>query len=129
MSAESVAHPQLNSRVAADAVKFIHLSLIALITIGWASPWIGVWITIAILVPGLQLHWMTNKNVCVLTTIELKLRGHRASGDENQELFLRILFKSLFNWEPTRSQITLIVYATIYFSFSVCVVRIWLSAA
>lgn len=122
-------HP-LSARMVADAVRLLHLSMIVFILTGWAWPWRWAWYGVAILVPALHLHWKTNDDICVLTTIEWKLRGRiKPVDDADEGLFLYGLLLALFGWKPSRRTLMIMVHSSIYSAVGISLARIFFSAA
>ena len=129
MGVRGVSQIILNQRHLADVVKLVHLTLMLFILTGWLMPWKWVWTSIIILVPALHIHWITNNNVCILTTIEWRLRGMKATGGPDQDLFIANLFYSVFGWKISPGGLKLIIYFTMYFCAAICLARIFFSAA
>ncbi|HWY60816.1 MAG TPA: hypothetical protein VNW15_02840 [Rhizomicrobium sp.] len=92
---------------------YLHLAILAFITLGWAVPLRGVLIGYLIFVPGTVLHWKLNAGACVLNNLESWLRYRRWRAPErNQEegAWLRTLIRSLSGIALTRARMDLIIY-------------------
>ena len=129
MGVRGVSQIILNQRHLADVVKLVHLTLMLFILTGWLMPWKWVWMSVIILVPALHIHWITNNDVCILTTIEWKLRGMNATGGPDQDLFIANLFLTLFGRKPSTYVIKLTIYFAMYSCAAICLARIFSSAA
>ena len=75
--------------IKARAIKYVHLSIVFLATFGWVLPWNYFWWITFVLIPVIKLHWKTNGDVCILTTLENKYRGYENAGAKDQEWFIK----------------------------------------
>ena len=107
------------SIITAEFVKIIHILLITYMTFGWIVNNRYVWISIIILAPLFHIHWKTNKNTCILTDIEKRLRGNK----EIEGTFIGGLAKKFLNIELSDSTISKLAYGVMYSSAIICILR------
>ncbi len=91
----------------ARGIKYLHLVIVFIATWGWALPWPQSWWITFVLVPVIKLHWKTNDNICVLTTLENKYRGYNNAGLHDQEWFIKRLLSVFVKKLPSDNQIWL----------------------
>ena len=106
--------------VKAGVIKYVHLSIVFLATFGWALPWDYFWWITFILIPIIKLHWKTNDNVCFLTTLENKYRGHGNVSAEDQEWFIKRVLNFFIKDLPDDE--------TIWFGMNIIMFSSWLMA-
>ncbi len=106
----------------ADLVKLAHISIITYMTFGWIIPNKVVWFSITLMTPALHIHWKTNDNKCILTTIEKKLR--RSNSEKGT--FIGGLSKTFLNIELSDSMVSKLAHVTMYSSMLICIVRLYL---
>ncbi|MBJ24523.1 MAG: hypothetical protein CMB64_07640 [Euryarchaeota archaeon] len=104
----------------AEIIKFIHISIILYVLLGWIVNNQIIWYSILVMIPLLQIHWKMNNGVCFLTTIEKNLRNNQ----EDEYTFVGELVKKYFNTELSDSMIAFIIYFGMYFSALLCIIRI-----
>ena len=67
-------------RAAADVVWLLHVAIVATVMLAGLLPFKILWWLMLALAPIMQLQWWANRNRCVLTTLEHRLReGARAT--------------------------------------------------
>lgn len=87
----------------ANLINFIHTIFVLLMQYGFILPksflkyYLLLW-------PITLLHWKLNNNNCILTQIELKLRGIKEDKDYNYP-FMKKLYFNIFNLDLTTKQI------------------------
>ena len=59
----------------AKAVYILHVGVTFFVPWGWLLPWPEAWWFGLFFIPAMLIHWKT-ADVCILSTIEMKLRGH-----------------------------------------------------
>jgi hypothetical protein len=69
----------------------LHMATTVFVTWVWLLPWPVAWWVGAFFIPVMVLHWKI-ADVCILTTIEMALRGHPEAGSPEQGSFLVGLF-------------------------------------
>lgn len=77
--------------LAAESVYWLHTATSVIVTIAWAIPSREVWWFALFFIPMMILHWKV-ADVCILTTWEMRLRGHPDAGSPEQGSFLVRLF-------------------------------------
>ncbi len=66
-------------QLAADALWFVHLGVMAFLTLGWALPWESAWWTYVVGAPFVVGGWQVFSDRCWLSILEAKLRGEPLS--------------------------------------------------
>ena len=88
------------------AIQFFHFAVIVFVLTACVLPWREVWIAHAIFVPLMVLHWKTNRNRCVLTQIEAKLKGEREVAESG---FIKKLIARITGKEPSDQALQLAI--------------------
>ena len=110
----------------ADVVKWFHFSIAFYTLVGWALPWEEAWWVMLFLVPAMKIHWMTNNNICFLTTLEQRLRGNPHAGTAEQGGFLhRIAVFLLRERAPSKEVVNTSAEIGMYVSWLVSVLRLF----
>ncbi len=116
--------------VVATGVWLVHLLLTIFMITVWMIPWKwAAWVGIFFL-PLVVLHWKTNRNRCVLTLLEQRLREGNLSKllpKAQEQLFIRELLRQIFgvNWSP--EVVNGIIYFILVFVWMICFCRILFS--
>jgi len=105
--------------LAAEFVKISHILVISYMTFGWIVNNRYVWLSIMALAPLFHIHWKTNKDTCILTDIEKKLRGNK----EIQGTFIGGLAKKFVKKELADSTVSKLAYGVMYSSALICFTR------
>tara|TARA_B100001996_G_C18545171_1_gene548574 strand:+ start:149 stop:511 length:363 start_codon:yes stop_codon:yes gene_type:complete len=105
--------------IAAEFVKIFHILIITYMTFGWIVNNSYVWLSIMLLAPLFHIHWKTNKDTCILTDIEKKLRGN----NEIKGTFIGGLAKKILKKELSDSMISKLAYGVMYSSAIICFSR------
>ena len=108
----------------AKMVYFLHVGVVVFVTWAWVLPWPEVWWVGVIFIPLMLLHWKT-ADVCILTTLEMKLRGHPEAGTEGQGGFIPRLAR-LFGWDMSDETASKMGWGMSYWSLAVCGLRLYL---
>jgi hypothetical protein len=110
----------------ADLVKWIHTSIPIYTLVGWALPWEQSWWLTLFLVPTMKIHWMTNDNICFLSTLEAKLRGNPNAGTQEQQgLLHRISVALLGSRSPSEETVVLVAEAGMYLAWVLSALRLF----
>jgi hypothetical protein len=92
---------------------YLHLAILAVITLGWSIPSRGALIAYLVFVPATVLQWKLNAGACVLNNLENWLRYQRWRAPERnpeEGAWLRTLVRSLTGIALTRARMDLIIY-------------------
>ncbi len=110
----------------AEIIKFIHLAMVAFILFGWLSPGRSLLLIHVILIPTVVLQWRYNDGTCLLTNLELFLRGDSASKtkSDQQGQFTKRLLAKCFDPLPTDEKIKRGLYMVVWGSFSISLLRL-----
>jgi hypothetical protein len=110
----------------ADLVKWIHTSIPIYTLVGWALPGEQSWWLTLFLVPTMKIHWMTNDNICFLSTLEAKLRGNPNAGTQEQQgLLHRISVALLGSRSPSEETVVLVAEAGMYLAWVLSALRLF----
>ena len=93
---------------------YLHLLILAFITLGWLSPFRAGLIAYLVFLPLVVLHWWFNRGACALNNLEnwLRYRSWRAPERNPEEgAWLRTLIGSLTGVTLTRHRMDLIIYS------------------
>src|SRR5580704_7268122 len=93
---------------------YLHLAILAFITLGWTIPLRGVLIFYLAFVPATILHWKLNADACILSNLENWLRYRRWRAPERnpeEGAWLRTLIRSLTGIALSRASMDAIIYA------------------
>jgi hypothetical protein len=92
---------------------YLHLAILAFISLGWAVPSRGLLIGYLIFLPLTVLQWKLNAGACVLNNVENWLRYRRWRAPEHnpeEGAWLRTLIRSLTGIALTRVIMDVIIY-------------------
>lgn len=81
---------------------------------------------VVFLAPVMQVQWWLADGVCVLTTIESRLRGNPLAGRLEQETFVGRLLRPAVG-EISRATVDHACTAIVWLMFTLCALRISLS--
>ena len=109
----------------ARSVKYIHLIIVFMATFGWALPWNYCWWITFLLVPIIKFHWKTNNDVCILTTLENKYRGHTNAGGDDQEWFIKRVLSIFVKDLPSDEKIWLGMNIIMWSSWIIAGIRLF----
>ncbi len=122
-------------RAAADVVWLLHGAIVATVMFAGLLPFEILWWLMLALAPIMQLQWWANRNRCVLTTLEHRLRegapseaGARATPHEDtapEGTFVGRLLRPCVG-ELSNRAIDGIATGVLWIGFVVCVARIGL---
>ena len=87
--------------LAAWFVWFIHMMLMMWMIGGSFLPYVWAWWSIVILVPFLEIHWATNDNRCILSDLEVTLRGPDSGREIGDGVFIRNVVEKVFRIQPS----------------------------
>ncbi len=109
----------------ARSIKYLHLFVVFMATFGWALPWHYCWWITFISVPIIKLHWKTNNDVCILTTLENKYRGYDNAENDDQEWFIKRLLSTFMKELPTDENIRLGMNFIMFTSWLIAGIRLF----
>lgn len=110
----------------AEIVKWIHTIIPIFTFVGWALPWEQSWWVMLFLVPTMKIHWLTNNNICFLTTLEAKLRGNPAAGTEHQPGLLHRISLFLFGRRsPSEERVVFYAEIVMYIGWLISALRLF----
>jgi hypothetical protein len=110
----------------ADLVKWLHTSIPIYTLVGWALPWEQSWWLMLFLVPTMKIHWMTNDNICFLSTLEAKLRGNPRAGTHEQPGLLHRISLALFgSRSPSEETVVMVAEVGMYLAWVLSAVRLF----
>ena len=84
---------------------YLHLVLLAFVTLGWLAPWRGLLMVYLVFLPLMMLHWKFNQGACALNNMENWLRYRRWRAPERnpeEGAWLRTLVRKLTGVALTR---------------------------
>ncbi len=87
--------------LAAWFIWFIHMLILTWMLGGAFLPYVWAWWSIVILVPVLEIHWATNDNRCILSDIEVTLRGSESGRNKGDGVFIRSIVKKVMRIQPS----------------------------
>jgi hypothetical protein len=103
----------------------LHMATTVFVTWVWLLPWPVAWWVGAFFIPVMVLHWKI-ADVCILTTIEMALRGHPEAGSPEQGSFLVGLF-GIFGIRITFETASRLAYGMSYTSLGLCLLRLFVT--
>lgn len=110
-------------RMAAGGVWALHTGLVALVLSAWLLPFATLWWIVLALAPLMQLQWWITGGVCVLTTLEQRLRGDPRAGRAEQGTFVGRLLRPLFG-EVSPRAVDRICTGINWLAFAACGLRL-----
>ena len=117
--------PKINL-ILAEIVKWFHVGIVIYTGIGWIFPWTITLQFFLILVPVMKLHWMTNNDICIFTTLENKLRRNPNAGTSDQEGFIYRLSKIIFGkYSPSEEFVTTFSEYFMYVGWVIAALRLY----
>lgn len=78
-----------------------------------------------VFVPFLILHWVTNNNTCVLTTLEKYMRNVKTKDDE-KDCFTCRLINPLFDFRKNYDQFSKFIYIITISMWLICMIKLLL---
>ncbi len=64
-------------------------------------PYVWAWWSIVILVPILEIHWATNEDRCILSDLEVILRGPDSGREIGDGVFIGNVVEKVFRIQPS----------------------------
>jgi len=110
--------------VAADAVWLVHTLVTGFFLVAWALPWRWALWSTAVGSPIVQVQWLVNDDLCVLTTLERRLRGVAHVAPDGQQSFLGDLVRRLTGRAPTDACVNRVTYAVLWGGAFVAAIRL-----
>lgn len=95
--------------ILANLIKIIHICVILFVVI---IPFTGspyLLLLHSVFIPFLLLHWVTNDNTCVLTTLEKHFRGIKTK-EEEKECITCNLINPIFGFKKSYSELSFYIY-------------------
>jgi len=108
----------------AKVVYFVHVGVTFFVPWGWLLPWPEAWWFGLFFIPTMLVHWMT-ADVCILTTIEMKLRGHPQAGTREQGGFIQRM-GALIGWHMSDRTAANMGWGLSYMGLALCFLRLYL---
>jgi len=113
----------------AHAVRALHLGIVAVLCLGWLTPWPVILWTVVFLAPAVQAGWWLNRDRCVLTELEERLRGPRQrvtlpEDEERSPNFIVDLLSAALRRPVSHDLTNRLIYAVNWLGFSVAVLRL-----
>lgn len=111
-------------RLAIAALKFLHLSVLLFIILGWLLPqplWLQIHLAI---VPLTILQWQFNQGTCILTNLENALRGEVKNRQEQQGQFIKGLLGRCYNPLPSDRAIKRTIYLIMGLAWTISALRL-----
>lgn len=90
----------MERNLAIKLLQTVHMAVLAFVLTAPLLPFRSVWIAHLVFVPLMFLHWKTNRNRCVLTQIEARLKGEREVSESG---FIKTLWISIFKKAPSEA--------------------------
>ena len=87
--------------LAAWFVWLIHMVVLIWMLGGAFLPYPWAWWSIVILVPIIEIHWATNDNRCVLSDLEITLRGPDSGREKGDGVFIRNVVERVLRIHPS----------------------------
>jgi hypothetical protein len=110
----------------AEVVKWTHTAIPTFTLVGWALPWEQSWWVMLFLVPIMKIHWMTNDNICFLSTVEAKLRGNPHAGTQDQQgLIHRITVALMGSRSPSEERVVMYAEIGMYSGWVISALRLF----
>ena len=81
--------------IAAWFVWGIHMLVLAWMMVGAFLPYMWAWWSILILGLILEIHWTTNGNRCILSDLEVALRGPESGREKGDGVFIRCIVEKI----------------------------------
>ncbi|MBN16625.1 MAG: hypothetical protein CMB37_00485 [Euryarchaeota archaeon] len=103
---------------------FVHVGVTFFVPWGWLLPWPEAWWFGLFFIPTMLVHWMT-ADVCILTTIEMKLRGHPQAGTREQGGFIQRM-GALIGWHMSDRTAANMGWGLSYMGLALCFLRLYL---
>ena len=100
--------------LAAWFVWLIHMVLMMWMIGGAFLPYVWAWWSIVILVPILEIHWATNDNRCILSDLEVILRGPDSGREKGDGVFIRNVVEKAFRMHPSDRFLNGAVHTTMF---------------
>lgn len=122
MRREAAKRPEWRD-VAADAVWAVHAVVTVFFAVAWALPWRWALWSAAIGAPFLHAHWRIN-DVCVLTTLERRLRGRPATAPGGESGFIGQLLERLLGRPLSETWVTRLTYGVLWVGGAVAALRL-----
>jgi hypothetical protein len=97
------------SNIVANIIWFLHLIFIILVVIVPFSNSPYLLMMHSIFIPFMILHWVTNNDTCVLTTIEKVARDIKKKEDENDCLTCKLI-NPVFNFKKDNEKSSKFIY-------------------
>ncbi len=91
----------------AELVRLLHIGIVIFTGIGWAFSSVQVLWAHLVLVPAMKLHWLTNGGICILTSVEHRLRGNPTAGTVDQPGFIYQFVCMLIDNPPQEEKVTI----------------------
>ena len=110
--------------IAAQTVYYFHILVTFFVPFAWILPWKEAWILGTILIPIIIINWLIS-DVCILSTIEMKFRGHPNAGTKEQGSFIQRL-SLLINWEMNDKTMNLIAWSVTISGLLLCIFRLFI---
>jgi hypothetical protein len=108
----------------ADVVHAAHVAVTALFTVAWALPWRWSWWLAALGAPTLHAQWCLNGDLCVLTSIERRLRGLSPTPAATERGFLGDLAERAAGHRPNEARVNALAYAVLWGGAAAACVRL-----
>jgi hypothetical protein len=108
----------------AKAVYFLHVGVTFFVPWGWLLPWPEAWWFGIFFIPIMLIHWKT-ADVCILSTVEMKLRGHPKAGTPDQGGFIQRM-GALVGWHMSDETASNLGWGLSYMGLALCVLRLHL---
>jgi len=112
------AHVPRWSIAIAHVVRWVHHSIVLWVLFGWSLPWKNALIAHLIFLPLMVLHWQFNRNTCILSNLELWLRGQRMPR-EKQPGFVKTMIEKIVKRPVDSDVVNQAAYVIVAFSWAI----------
>lgn len=106
------------------AIQYIHMAVLLFVIAAGFSPWREVWLVHVVFVPLMFIHWKTNRNRCVLTQIESRLKGEREVSESG---FIKRVITKFIGREPSERALQRTINSILVVAWSLSAIRSVLS--
>ena len=113
----------ISRRITARIVYYFHMLVTFFVPCAWILPWKEAWIIGAILIPIILINWLIS-DVCILSTLEMKIRGNPNAGTMEQGSFIQRL-GHLINWNMTDKTMNRIAWSVTITGLLLCIFRLF----
>ncbi|MEK7355160.1 MAG: DUF2784 family protein [Bdellovibrionota bacterium] len=101
-------------------LQLTHTALLLFVMTACFLPWKEVWLVHLVFVPLMFLHWKTNRNRCVLTQIEARLKGEREVPEGG---FIKGLWIKIFKRAPSERTLQRLINSILVVVWTTSVLR------